>query len=108
MWQPGLAVTVLLGFAYSFVNSAGRPALLATLSEVPSQLHGALFGLNVTMASMGWLLAGSVGGAMIGTVGFGGLGALCALMALLGAVFAMASAHAARAERRAVGDDLRV
>jgi predicted MFS family arabinose efflux permease len=101
MWQPGLIVTVMLGFAYSFVNSTGRPALLATLSDVPSQLRGALFGLNVTMASMGWLLAGSVGGALIGSVGFSGLGVLCALMALLGALFAMASGHAARRAQRA-------
>jgi predicted MFS family arabinose efflux permease len=99
MWQPGLIVTVVLGFAYSFVNSTGRPALLATLSDVPSRLRGALFGLNVTMASMGWLLAGSVGGALIGTVGFPGLGVLCALMALLGALFALASGYAARPER---------
>jgi predicted MFS family arabinose efflux permease len=101
MWQPGLIVTVMLGFAYSFVNSTGRPALLATLSDVPSQLRGALFGLNVTMASMGWLLAGSVGGALIGSVGFSGLGVLCALMALLGALFAIASGHAARRAQRA-------
>ena len=99
MWQPGLIVTVVLGFAYSFVNSSGRPALLATLSDVPSQLRGALFGLNVTMASMGWLLAGSVGGALIGTTGFSGLGILCALMALLGALFAVASGYATRPER---------
>lgn len=98
-WQPGLAASVVLGFAYSFVNSAGRPALLATLSEVPSRLRGALFGLNVAMASMGWLLAGSLGGALIGTVGFAGLGALCTLTALLGALFAVASGYAARAER---------
>ena len=95
MWQPGLVLTVVLGFAYSLVNSAGRPALLATLSEVPSELRGALFGLNVAMASMGWLLAGTLGGALIGTLGFGSLGALCALVALLGAVFALMSAHAA-------------
>jgi DHA1 family inner membrane transport protein len=98
-WQPGLAASVALGFAYSFVNAAGRPALLATLSEVPSRLRGALFGLNVAVASTGWLLAGSLGGALIGTVGFAGLGALCALTALLGALFATASGHAARAER---------
>jgi predicted MFS family arabinose efflux permease len=98
-WQPGLAASVALGFVYSFVNSAGRPALLATLSEVPSRLRGALFGLNVAMASMGWLLAGSLGGALIGTVGFVGLGALCTLAALLGALFAMASGYAARPER---------
>jgi predicted MFS family arabinose efflux permease len=98
-WQPGLIGSVLLGFAYSFVNSGGRPALLATLSEVPSHLRGALLGLNVSMGSMGWLLAGSVGGALLGTAGFAGLGALCALMALLGALFAMASGYAARPER---------
>ena len=104
MWQPGLVATVAFGFAYSLFNSAGRPALLATLSDVPSQLRGALFGLNVTMASMGWLLAGTVGGALIGTVGFASLGALCAMTALLGAAFAMASEHAAKRQCQAAGE----
>ncbi len=97
MWQPGLAASVVLGFAYSFVNATARPSLLATLSEVPSELLGALFGLNVTMASLGWLLAGSVGAALIAAQGFAGVGVWCAAMALLGAVFAMASGRLARA-----------
>ena len=50
-----------LGFVFSFVNAAGRPSLMATLAEVPSEIRSALFGLNITMASIGWLMAGSVG-----------------------------------------------
>jgi MFS transporter, DHA1 family, inner membrane transport protein len=96
MWQPGLAASVALGFAYSLVNASGRPALLATLSEVPSELRGALFGLNVTMASVGWLLAGSVGGLLVAGSGFDGVGLLCAGMALAGALLALAARHAAR------------
>ena len=69
-------VSVALGFAYSLVNAAGRPSLMATLAEMPSELRGALFGLNITMASMGWLLAGSVGGWLIAT---GGCRAWCIL-----------------------------
>lgn len=85
MWQPGLAVSVALGFAYSFMNAVGRPSLMATLSEVPSELRGALFGLNVTMASMGWLVAGSLGAWLIATAGFAGVAMLCAFLALAGA-----------------------
>ena len=88
MWQAGLVVSVVLGFVYSFVNASGRPSLLATLSDVPSELRGALFGLNVTMASMGWLLAGSVGALLVVRTGFGGVGILCAGMALAGAALA--------------------
>ena len=97
MWQPGLWVSVAFGFAYSFVNASGRPSLLATLSEVPSELRGALFGLNVTMASLGWLLAGSVGAGLLATWGFAGIGTLCAATALLGACFAAASGRRSRA-----------
>jgi DHA1 family inner membrane transport protein len=77
---------------YSFVNAAGRPSLMATLAEVPSELRSALFGLNITMASLGWLLAGSVGAGLIAVGGFAGLGAFCALVAALGCVLALYSA----------------
>jgi DHA1 family inner membrane transport protein len=91
-WHPGLAVSVALGFVFSLVNAAGRPSLMATLAEMPSELRSALFGLNITMASMGWLLAGSVGGWLIATSGFAGLGAFCALVAALGCGLALFSA----------------
>lgn len=91
-WHPGLAVSVALGFVFSLVNAAGRPSLMATLAEMPSELRSALFGLNITMASMGWLLAGSVGGWLIATSGFAGLGAFSALVAALGCGLALFSA----------------
>ncbi|HTT36406.1 MAG TPA: MFS transporter [Burkholderiales bacterium] len=91
LWHPGLAASVALGFGFSFVNAAGRPSLVALLSEVPSELRGTLFGLSVTMNSMGWLLAGSVGAILLGSGGFGALGAFCTLLALLGAALAYAS-----------------
>jgi DHA1 family inner membrane transport protein len=83
-WHPGLVVSVALGFVFSFVNAAGRPSLMVTFAEVPSELRSALFGLNITMASMGWLLAGSVGGWLISVNGFTGLGAFAAVGAALG------------------------
>jgi len=91
MWAPGLAISVALGFAYSFVNATSRPSLMATLAEVPGEVRGAVFGLTVTMASMGWLLAGSVGAGLIATGGFAGLGIFCSAMALAGAGLALAS-----------------
>ncbi|MGH8630503.1 MAG: MFS transporter [Burkholderiales bacterium] len=91
-WHPGLAVSVALGFLYSFVNAAGRPSLMATLAEMPSELRSALFGLNITMASLGWLLAGSVGGWLIAVGGFAALGAFSAVVAALGCAVALFSA----------------
>jgi DHA1 family inner membrane transport protein len=91
-WHPGLVASVALGFVFSFVNAAGRPSLMATLAEVPSELRSALFGLNITMASLGWLLAGSVGAWLIAVSGFAGLGAFSALVAALGCGFALFSA----------------
>jgi DHA1 family inner membrane transport protein len=104
-WHPGLGVSVVFGFVFSFVNAAGRPSLMATLAEVPAELRSALFGLNVTMASVGWLLAGSVGGWLIATSGFAGLGAFCAVVAAVGCGLALfsgakpASSRGARGER---------
>ena len=91
MWAPGLAVSVALGFAYSFVNASSRPSLMATLSEVPGEVRGAVFGLTVTMASVGWILAGSVGAALVATGGFAALGIFCSVLALIGAMLALAS-----------------
>jgi len=91
MWAPGLAVSVALGFAYSFVNATSRPSLMATLSEVPLEVRGAVFGLTVTMASVGWLLAGSAGAALVAAGGFAALGMFCSLLALIGAGLALAS-----------------
>jgi len=100
MWQPGLAVSIALGFAYSFVNAAGRPSLMATLAQVPSELRGALFGVNVTMASLGWLLAGSVGAMLIATGGLARLGIFCTVMALLGSALALASGAVGQVEAK--------
>ena len=91
LWEPGLAVTVALGFVYSLVNATGRPSLMSVLSDMPSEIRGALFGLNVTMASMGWLLAGSVGAALLAAGGFSALGIFCTTMAVIGAILALAS-----------------
>jgi DHA1 family inner membrane transport protein len=102
-WHPGLAVSVVLGFVFSLVNAAGRPSLMATLAEMPSELRSTLFGLNITMASMGWLLAGSVGGWLISVGGFAGLGAFSALVAALGCGLALFSA-----KRPAAANSLRL
>jgi DHA1 family inner membrane transport protein len=94
LWMPGLGGSVALGFAYSFVNATSRPSLMATLSEVPSEVRGAVFGLTVTMASVGWLLAGSVGAGLIAAGGFPALGIFCSVLALAGAGLALASTRA--------------
>jgi predicted MFS family arabinose efflux permease len=91
LWRPGLTVSVLLGFAYSLANAAGRPALMAALSEVPAEVRGALLGLNVTMSSLGWLGATALGGWLIGRHGFGSLGILAATAAGTGALLAAAA-----------------
>ncbi len=91
IWHGGLAASVALGFLYSFVNALGRPSLLATLSDVPSELRGAIFGIQIATASVGWLLAASIGAVLIASSEFTGLGLLAAGMALLGAGLAWVS-----------------
>lgn len=91
MWTPAFALSILFGFAYCFANAAGRPALMAILGSMPPDIRGALFGLNITTASIGWLLAGSAGGILIETTGFSGLALFCAGLALVGAMLSLAS-----------------
>ena len=104
MWQPGLVPSVALGFVYSFVNATGRPSLMAVLSDMPNELRGTLFGLNITMASMGWLLAGSAGAALLAAGGFSALGIFCALTASIGATLAVASRTRAKIVAHAIDE----
>jgi predicted MFS family arabinose efflux permease len=89
LWQPGLGPSVGLAFGYSLANAIGRPALMATLSEVPSEVRGSVLGLNITVSSLGWLGAITLGGWLIDHHGFASLGALGALVALGGSTFAV-------------------
>lgn len=90
----GLVSSVAFGFAYMFANALGRPALMATLAEVPPEQRGALFGLNVTAASMGWLLAAALGAWLITRTSFISLGVLGAIVSTLGAALAIRYAYA--------------
>ena len=96
LWRPGVGVSVALGFAYSLANAAGRPALMATLSEVPAEVRGAVLGLNVSMSSIGWLAATAVGGWLVGRHGFESLGILTAAVAAAGALLAVLAWRARR------------
>ena len=91
LWQPGLIVSIGLGFAYTAVNAIGRPALLASTSEVSSQARGALLGVNMTFASIGWLGSQAFGGWLIATMGFGVFGALTAVAGVVGAALTIAA-----------------
>ncbi|MGH7313676.1 MAG: MFS transporter, partial [Candidatus Rokuibacteriota bacterium] len=87
LWQPGLAGSIALGFACTLANAVGRPALIATLSDVPAGVRGAVLGLNTTTQSIGWLGASALGGWLIARWGFGALGVFCAVAGMLGAGF---------------------
>jgi DHA1 family inner membrane transport protein len=88
-WQSSVAASVGLGFVYVFLNAIARPAMLASLAEVPEHVRGTVMGLNVTCSSIGWMGASGLGGLMIATQGFGGFGPLTAVVAAIGAVLAL-------------------
>jgi MFS transporter, DHA1 family, inner membrane transport protein len=88
-WPLNLWLSVTLGAFYSAVNALGRPALMATLSDVPREVRGALLGFNITMASMGWLAAGAIGGFLVTHAGFAAVGAMCAGAGACGTGFAL-------------------
>ena len=96
LWRPGIAGSVALGFAYSLSNAAGRPALMATLSDVPAELRGTILGLNISMSSIGWLGAAALGGWLVARHGFAGLGILTAGVAGMGALLAVIAWRARR------------
>ncbi|TXL76332.1 MFS transporter [Vineibacter terrae] len=89
-WRPDITVSVMLGFAYVFINALGRPSLMAALAEVPEDVRGTVMGLNGTCASVGWVGAAALGGWMLATWGFAGFGPLSAVLAVLGAAMAFA------------------
>ena len=91
MWHPAPAVSVALGFVYTFMNALGRPSYMAALASVPDNVRGTVLGLNGTSASVGWVGAAALGALIISTVGFEGFGPLAALLGLLGALGALAS-----------------
>jgi DHA1 family inner membrane transport protein len=88
-WRPGLGPSIGLGFAYALANAAGRPPLVAALSDVPAEVRGAVLGLNITSASVGWLGATALGGWIVTRFGFGGLGVFGAVTGLTGAALAV-------------------
>ena len=88
-WTPGVVTTVVLGFVYMFLNALARPAMMAALAEVPDEVRGAVMGLHVTGASIGWLGAASLGGIILSNGGFGGFGPLTAGVAVASAGLAV-------------------
>jgi predicted MFS family arabinose efflux permease len=92
LWQPGLAGSVALGFAYTLANAVGRPSLMAALSEVPAGVRGAVLGVNTTTQSIGWLGAGALGGWLIARWGFEALAVFSALAGFVGVGFGVVAA----------------
>jgi predicted MFS family arabinose efflux permease len=89
-WSPSFAVSVALGFAYTLANATCRPALLTLLSHVSAEARGAVLGLNVTFASVGWVAATVLGGYVVAVAGFGALGVLTCCFGFFGATLALA------------------
>jgi MFS transporter, DHA1 family, inner membrane transport protein len=95
LWQSSVVVSIALGFVYVFLNAIARPAMLASLAEVPDHVRGTVMGLNVTCSSIGWMGASGLGGLMIATQGFAGFGPLTAVVATIGAALALVRKRAA-------------
>ncbi len=89
VWSPTVPAAVVLGFAYTLLNAASRPALLTLLSHVSAEARGAVLGLNITFSSLGWLGATILGGYVLAVAGFGGLGVLILIFGVAGAVLAL-------------------
>ena len=89
LWQGGLAVSIALGFVFVLATATARPAMMASLSNVPEEVRGTVLGLNVTASAFGWLGAASLGGLIIAEFGFPGFAPLSAGAGLVGVVLAL-------------------
>jgi len=99
-WSPAVEVSIALGCVYTLVNATGRPALLTVLSKVSDEARGAVMGVNITFASLGWLGATALGGAVVGVAGFGGLAILTFAFGLVGGALAVGTWLVPRATGR--------
>lgn len=88
LWPGGLGFSILLGFGFILCSSVARPCLMAALSNVPDDIRGTVLGFNVTGASIGWLGAAALGGAILSVWGFAAFAPLAAAFAATGAVLA--------------------
>jgi predicted MFS family arabinose efflux permease len=102
MWSPAVAISIGLGFLYTLSNASGKPALLTSLSQVSEEARGAVLGLNITVASVGWLAATGLGGFIVSTAGFTGLGIITSLLSAVGAGLAFAYWRWPKPERAAL------
>jgi len=85
-WRPGIGTTISLGFIFALLNGMAKPPLLAALADVPVDVRGTVMGLNISIGSIGWLIAAFYGGWLYERVGFVGFSPLMAAMCLLSAV----------------------
>jgi DHA1 family inner membrane transport protein len=88
-WRSSLPMSVGLGFLYVFLNAIARPAMMASLAQVPAHVRGTVMGWNVTCSSVGWMGAAGLGGWMLGVQGFAGFGPMTMVVAVIGAGLAL-------------------
>jgi DHA1 family inner membrane transport protein len=88
-WRTSVMTSVELGFLYVFLNAIARPAMMASLAQVPPHVRGTVMGWNVTCSSIGWMGAAGLGGWMLGIQGFAGFGPLTMVMTVIGAALAL-------------------
>lgn len=87
--QTSVTMSVGMGFLYVFLNAIARPAMMASLAQVPRNVRGTVMGWNVTCSSIGWMGAAGLGGWMLGVQGFAGFGVLTMAVAMIGAALAL-------------------
>jgi DHA1 family inner membrane transport protein len=88
-WRGSMTTSVGMGFLYVFLNAIARPAMMASLAQVPAHIRGTVMGWNVTCSSVGWMGAAGLGGWMLGIEGFSGFGPLTMMVAVIAAGLAL-------------------
>jgi len=97
---PGVLASIGLGLLYNLANAVGRPSLIWLISEISHESRGAIMGLTITVAAVGWLIASAVGGWLVAGYGFGPLGLLAAASGLGSAALAALTGYVGRSPAR--------
>jgi DHA1 family inner membrane transport protein len=96
-FQLGVFAATMIAVAFSLVNGASRPPLLAALADLPPHVRGTIMGVNFTASATGWTLASTLGSLIIAASGFAALGPFVLVVSIVGAVLVLLSARSSSA-----------
>lgn len=85
----GISATVAMACLYMLVNGASRPPLFALLGGVPPEVRATVLGINISCASVGWMISALLGGVLVAAEAWAAMGWVAAGLSLAGALLVL-------------------